>query len=221
MIWYSRNMKLYLSSYKLGDHNAELLNLLEGKKRVAVIMAAQDYKSPEARKERLADECTIFQQMNLLVEELDLRSYFKSHEGLAERLEQYDLLWVRGGNAFVLRKALAMSGADKILPDLIRDEKIIYGGYSAGICVLAPSLHGLEYVDVEKIYVPDYQSETIWDGLGLLPYSIAPHYRSDHYESDAIEDVVEYFETHKMPYKTLRDGEALLIDGDKETLLHR
>ena len=52
--------------------------------------------------------------------------------------------------------------------------------------------------------------EPTWEGLGLLEYSIAPHYRSDHPESEAIETVVAYFEQHGIPYRALRDGEAII-----------
>ncbi len=207
-------MKLYLSSYKLGNTPDQLLGLLDGGVKTAVIMAAQDYKDPETRVERLEQELADLKDLGLRPEELDLREYFNDTTGLRERLASYDLVWVRGGNAFVLRKALAQSGADNILVDLIQQDQIVYGGYSAGVCVLAPSLHGLELVDVEDIFVEGYPAETIWDGLGLVPYAIVPHYRSDHYESDAMEDVVNYFEKQQIPYRTLEDGEALVV-GDE------
>ena len=212
-------MKMYLSSYKLGNHTDELLRLLGGNTKVGVIMAAQDYKNADDRAVRLQAELDDLKSLGLEPEELDLRQYFGTNRGLANRLESYDLVWVRGGNAFVLRKALAQSGADKILTDLINDERIVYGGYSAAVCVLAPDLHGIELVDVENMYVPGYRPETIWQGLGLLPYSVAPHYKSDHYESDAIDDAVAYFKTHNIPFKTLCDGDVLVIDGAKEKIL--
>ena len=96
---------------------------------------------------------------------------------------------------------------------------MVYGGYSAGICILTPTLRGLELVD-DADFVPDgYDSEIIWDGLGIVPYSIAPHYKSDHPESPAIDNTVEYFKEKNMPFKTLRDGEAIVIDGDKEQVV--
>lgn len=182
-------------------------------------MAAQDYKDAETRAERLQAELEALTALGLEPEEIDLRKYFDNNNGLAERLKSYDLIWVRGGNAFVLRKALAQSGADAILTNLIQNNQIIYGGYSAAVCILAPDLHGIELVDVEKMYVPGYQTDTIWDGLGLLPYSVAPHYKSDHYESDAIDDVVTYFETNNISHKTLQDGDVLVIEGETERLL--
>jgi dipeptidase E len=48
--------------------------------------------------------------------------------------------------------------------------------------------------------------------LGLVDFSIAPHYRSDHAESAAIENVVAYFVENGMPYRAVRDGEAIVID---------
>jgi len=48
--------------------------------------------------------------------------------------------------------------------------------------------------------------------MGLVDFSIAPHYRSEHPESAAIEGVITYFEAHHMPYKVLRDGEVLIVE---------
>lgn len=54
--------------------------------------------------------------------------------------------------------------------------------------------------------------ETIWEGLHLVPYTIIPHYRSDHEASAAVERVVEYYKEHQLPYKTLRDGEVIIAE---------
>jgi dipeptidase E len=55
--------------------------------------------------------------------------------------------------------------------------------------------------------------EIIWGGLGFVEFSIAPHYRSAHPESEEIEKVVKYFEENNMPYRALHDGEVLVING--------
>jgi dipeptidase E len=46
--------------------------------------------------------------------------------------------------------------------------------------------------------------------LGFLTYSIAPHYRSDHPETAAVEKLVQYFIQQKMLFKALRDGEVMI-----------
>ena len=122
------------------------------------------------------------------------------------------MVWVRGGNTFLLKSIFEQSGFDTVIFDLLNQDKIVYGGYSAGIVILTPTLKGIELVD-DLSLVPDKYTFR-WDGLGILPFSIAPHYRSDHPESEAIESVVEYFEKNNMPYKTLRDGQVIVVDGD-------
>ena len=57
--------------------------------------------------------------------------------------------------------------------ELIRTERLVYAGYSAGPCVLAPSLRGLELCDDAGAV----DGEVIWDGLGVLDHAIAPAYR--------------------------------------------
>jgi dipeptidase E len=61
--------------------------------------------------------------------------------------------------------------------------------------------------------------EVVWEGLGLVDFSIAPHYRSEHPESDLMEDVVARFDADDMPYRVLRDGEALVIRGRTERIV--
>jgi len=89
---------------------------------------------------------------------------------------------------------------------------MLYGGYSAGICILGPTLMGLDIVDPPS-KKPYGDHQTIWEGLGILDYVIVPHFESDHPESEAAGRVVAYLEQHKIPFKTLRDGEVIIIDN--------
>jgi len=41
-----------------------------------------------------------------------------------------------------------------------------------------------------------------------VPFAIAPHFKSAHPESDAIQDSIGYYIEHKIPFVALRDGEA-------------
>lgn len=73
--------------------------------------------------------------------------YFADGTEPGSALEHYDLVWLRGGNVFMLRYALRRSRADALLVDALKRDALVYAGYSAGPCVLAPSLRGLEAVD--------------------------------------------------------------------------
>ena len=92
-----------------------------------------------------------------------------------------------------------------------KDNNYLYIGYSAGSCVLANSLVGLELIDLP--INPYNDAEVIYQGIGLINYSIAPHYKSEGYhKTKLVDEVVKYFQDNKIDYKTLRDGEVLIED---------
>jgi dipeptidase E len=113
-------------------------------------------------------------------------------------------VWVAGGNIFVLRRVMQDSGFDRIMTDMLGEYAIVYAGYSAGICVLAQSLRGLELVDDPAEVEQTFQKEVILDGLGLLPYTPVPHFQSQHVESEKVNAVVSFLKSEGVPYKTLR-----------------
>jgi dipeptidase E len=212
-------MRLYLSSFRNGNKPEELLRMLGNSRRTALIFNAQDWKNDEDRKNDYNQETARLQSIGLQPEEVDLRQYFGKPDGLKELLADFDLIWVRGGNVFVLRRAFKQSGADKIITELVSDDKVAYGGYSAGVDILQPHLHGIELVDDPNVVPASYEPEVIWDCLGLIPYCVAPHYKSDHPESADIDKSVEYYIDNHIPFIALHDGEAIVIEGDKQTVV--
>ena len=86
------------------------------------------------------------------------------------------LIWTLGGNSSLLRRAMRQSGLDLLLTAWRDDAGIVYGGYSAGAVVATPTLRGIHLVDPPAALAEGYPPEIIWDGLALVPYSIAPHY---------------------------------------------
>jgi dipeptidase E len=204
-------MRLYLSSFRLGDKPDELVRLFGRGSRVAVIANATDFLSEKERIIKVRTEYDLLRNLGFEIEEIDLRDYFSKEDDLRMRLNNFDAVWVRGGNVFLLRRAFYQSGMDQIIKDLLENNLIAYGGYSAGVCVLSPTLRGLDLVD-EPYEVPaGYESDVIWDGLGVLPYSVAPHYRSDHPESADVDKVVTYLVENNIPFKPLRDGEVITV----------
>lgn len=211
-------MKLYLSSYGLGNHPEKLQELVGDNKLAAVIVNAQDLADNEKRKERLRLGVEEMASLGFQSEELDLRDYFSKPDELRSRLEKYGLLWIRGGNSFVLQRAMKQSSFNVSAQDLVVSEVLVYAGYSAGSCAATTTLHGVELVDDADTVPEGYNSEIVWEGLGFVPYSIAPHYRSEHPESERIEETVEYLKLHNIPYKALHDGQAIIINGDREEI---
>jgi dipeptidase E len=204
-------MKLYLSSYNLGDNPEQLIDLIGINKKIAVIANASDIKTVDERIQKVKEEFDQLIEIGLQPEELDLRNYFGRQKQLKKKLNEFKTIWVKGGNTFVLRRAMAQSGFDTLIKDKINDSDFVYAGYSAGSCVATPTLKGLEIVDDPNTISTGYNPEIIWEGLGFVDYSIAPHYKSNHPESAMVDETVKYFVEHKMPHKTLRDGEVIIV----------
>jgi dipeptidase E len=134
-------MKLYLSSYNLGDKPARLAALPAKNKKVAVIRNALDiYTDPVRLKQGLEAECVELKAIGLHPEALDLRLFFGNAEKLEAYLREFGFIWVTGGNSFVLRRAFAQSGLDIILKKKLCEDDFVYAGYSAGACIVAMSL---------------------------------------------------------------------------------
>jgi hypothetical protein len=66
---------------------------------------------------------------------------------------------------------------------------------------------------------PGYDATIIWEGLGILPYAVAPHYESTHPESAAVRKLVTHFIDQHIAFKALRDGQALVIDGERQAVV--
>jgi dipeptidase E len=204
-------MKLYLSSYRLGSDKAKLPELSASNHQAVIIANALDYSDDILRiQSGTANEIIELQELGFKIEQLDLREYFGKPALLQEKLEDVGLIWVRGGNTFLLRKAMAQSGLDQYLIDRKGDDSLVYAGYSAAVCVVTPSLRGIELVDPPDVAADGYDDAIIWEGLALVSYSIAPHYHSDHPESPLIDKTIDYFIDHKMLFKAIRDGETII-----------
>jgi len=150
-------MKFYLSSYKLGGEIIKLKELIPVEnKKTAYISNALDFSDDlERRKKSEQSDLEQLKELNLDIEIIDLRNYSNKQSELEEKLIKFGVIWVRGGNVFVLRQAMKLSGFDNILENLIEKSDILYGGYSAGVCVLAPTLKGMDLID-------DPTVKTIW-----------------------------------------------------------
>ena len=200
-------MRYYLSSYKIGNQ-ADRLKQLTADRTLGFIPNASDWVTPQEQEESNQRNMKDVTDLGIRIEILDLKDYFENQNALQEKMNSLGGVWVKGGNTFVLRQAMRLSGFDTLIKHMPND--FLYAGFSAGVCVLAPTLYALQQVDDPK--QNPYNSETIWDGLHLLDYIILPHYKSDHPESADIDKEVEYCKQNNIPYKTLKDGEVIIIE---------
>lgn len=208
-------MKLYLSSYKLGD-NPERLRELSGKnKRIGIIANSLDQFS-DLNRRSVTEETWIeeLQKLGFQPEVLDLRNYFDKHNELQEKMNELGGVWVLGGNTFVLRYAMHQSGMDVLLRKYSESKpEFLYAGFSAGGCVLQKDITGVSKVDDPAGVEIAYQTTPIMNGVGIISFAFVPHFKSNHPESEKVEDMVKFYEENKIPFKTLHDGEVLIGDS--------
>lgn len=206
-------MKLYLSSYKFGDAPEKLTAQFGTNKHIALIQNSLDFSQDfERLKQSENEQIESLKALGLDPEVLDLRKYFGQKNELEVKLKEFGGVWVRGGNTFVLRIAYKLSGFDELIKEkLLKQKDFVYAGFSAGVCILQHSLKGLELVDDPDFTKSTYNQETIWEGIGILDYAFVPHYKSDHPESADVDKVVEFYKENNIPYKTLHDGEVIIM----------
>jgi dipeptidase E len=210
-------VKLFLQSYRTTGELGRLLAMAGGPgARMAVLENALDNIGED---DRLAYSRTAFDILGHFSaagfepEPLDLRDYFGRTAELARTLAGFEAIYAGGGNAFVLRRAMELSGFDAVLPALL-ERGIVYGGYSAGACVAGDDLEVLEGVDdPQAVGIGHPPGPPVYRGLGLVPFAVLPHFRSDHAESEQVEHCVERARREGLPHRCLRDGETIVVEG--------
>ena len=205
-------MKFYLSSYKYGTEDTkkvlkDWINIYGNK--VVYISNSRDHKEDNDIKiSRIEADKDMLKEIGFEIVDISLKDYFGKKEELKNDLKNFNSFCLIGGNVFVLRKAMELSGFDNFIKENIYNKNMLYIGYSAGICLLGETLKGLDLVDEPiNIYNSD---DVLYEGLGVFKESLVPHYKSDHPESEAVDNVVEYLEKNNIDFITLRDGDVII-----------
>lgn len=209
--WY---MKLFLTSMYFGN-NADALALLHsGSRKVAICLNANDFLGDAGRLKYFNKTSKDFECLGFEVEEIDLRHYFGKPNQLKMYLDTVGIFWAAGGNTFNLRRAFKYSGMDVLLPEILKGDHFIYGGFSAGACIMSPSLTGLNLVDNPEEIPAGYDKDIVWSGLNLVDYQIVPHYNSVNKSlAKLMQDIIIMYDKENIVYKTLTDEQILIVHG--------
>ncbi|MGU3434907.1 Type 1 glutamine amidotransferase-like domain-containing protein [Actinomycetes bacterium M1A6_2h] len=213
-------MRLFLASYRFGGHRQRFLDMVGTPGRIAVIANASDSWPAAARASSVTSELGPLRSAGFDPTELDLRDFVGRAAELADALARFPAVWVRGGNTFVLRAQLARSGGDVVLRRMLADDALVYGGYSAGACILGPTLRGIESADPPEEVKPTTGTDPQWDGLGIVSRAVVPHWQSELLDGDdAGVRMVAALRASDVDFVTLTDEQVLIVDGDREEVL--
>jgi dipeptidase E len=208
-------MRFYLSSYKLGNEVIKLQELIHqtsGKFGYVPNSLDFSYADPIKRKDSINEDIADLQQYCASVEILDLKEYFGKTNQLKEKLLSLGGIYVRGGNSFVLRQAMRLSGLDSLILEMKERDNFLYIAYSAGVCVLTPTMRPYAITDDAADMPYPQITEQVWKGLGIVPFIFLPHYKSDHPETASTDKEIEYCIENKILFKAYKDGEVFIIE---------
>ncbi len=192
-----------------------LAGLVGAGSRIAVVLNALDDEPNLERESRLEHERMSLAPVGTDAFELDLREFHGQPAELSAALVGVGLVWAAGGNALLLRAAMVHSGLDALLADRLGEDSIAYGGYSAGACVAGPPLRPAD------LFGDGHAGrDPVWGGLGLVDFSIVPHYRSGGGEGAVMEQIAAHLEQTGLPHRVLRDGQAIAV-ADASVTLHQ
>lgn len=205
-------MKLYLSSYKIGDETQVMRNWIahNGNKILIIANAKDQYTDLERVEKGTLNDMEQLESVGFEVEKLDLRNYFGKKEELEQIFTKVKAFYVVGGNTFVLRKAMKLSGFDELLMKYAKQPDYFYGGYSAGVCVLLKDMSGIAMMDDPNIDPYNSGLAAIYQGIGFVQETIIPHFESEHEETEAANNAVKFCKDKNIAYRTLRDGEVII-----------
>lgn len=142
------------------------------------------------------------------IEDIDLREY--SQEKLEKVIESKDIIYVNGGNTFLLLDGVRKSGFKSVVKKFL-DEGKLYIGVSAGSIICTPSIENASW---EPEPDENIVGMTYFTGMSLVDFLIAPHV-----EDIYLEMIQKSAEKVSYPTTLLTDEQAVLVqDGKTEVI---
>lgn len=166
------------------------------------------YKSEWMMKgeQRWRDEFPLFQEFDLE------RAYrIDKNFNFSEFLSSYDFIFVSGGTAYILSYWMKKTGSGNILQRLIEEDKVVYGGESAGAIFTYKEIDTYKELDH-----PERAPEKVDEGLGLIDFAPIPHWENEEFQI-GLANIKDKFEGKGVKTYTITDNEALFIENSQIT----
>ena len=202
-------MKLFLTSAGLPPETTEEFLKLLGKKpdetKVCFITTASH---PEEDKGYVEKDRKRLLELGFKITEMDLKGE-ENEESLKQKLENFDVIFMEGGNTFYLLKYVRESGFNKTLK-LFLGRGGIYLGVSAGTIIAGLNIESANWKHMDRNIV-DLKDLT---GLKLVPFVF-----SVHIDESNIDTIKECASKVRYPVIALTDKQALLVKNGKQRIV--
>jgi dipeptidase E len=144
------------------------------------------------------------EQLGLLVVPLELEH--ASRKEVEATLELVDVVFVEGGNVFVLLHQARRSGFAELFPYAL-DRGCTYVGVSAGANLVGPDVWPASHAGRDQ--VPELESTR---GLGLVDFIVVPHHDDPARKRVHADRLAMFGREHHLVF--LDDDQAIEVDGD-------
>ena len=155
-------------------------------------------------KDRTAIKECGFQATDILLEDLAPDTAFSV-------LNQFDIIYVQGGNTFYLLKVARDCGFEQAVRKLLQDPNKWYIGVSAGSYIACPTI---EMNDWKREKDDRYGVDDL-TAMNFVHFLVTVHYNREKYS----ELLRECLPTASHPVRVLTDDQAFLVKDDQITLL--
>jgi dipeptidase E len=141
----------------------------------------------------------------------EVNAELMTQKEIEDILRESALVYIPGGNTFLLNHRLHVSGVMPYLKKKIQNGLPMIG-VSAGMILCGPNI--LTSKDMNTVETPHF------DGLNLVPFNFFAHYAEDGYGQSVHDDWLgDYHFFHDNSVTLLSDGAYVKVDGKKTTLV--
>jgi len=124
-------------------------------------------------------------------------------EHQVSELDQFDAVYIGGGNTFALLHELRKSGFERYLRECVFKGKAVYGG-SAGAAVLGRDIRTVNYLDCNKVGLVETKGLDLAEG-----YAIWVHYQP---QDDSL--IETYVHQYQQPVIALSERSGIVIENE-------
>lgn len=130
---------------------------------------------------------------------------------IPEDLNEYDFIFVSGGNTFYLAYRLQKTGWDKKIVAYINNGGV-YSGSSAGSIILMDNIEYFSPADDPS------KAPEVCPGLNLIKEAIIPHADSEKY-GELMKGIAENYRKDGYEIISLNDDKVCVIDGEEKKII--